>query len=743
MVIKWKNRLQFGIWLMMVSFGLSGLFTGLSFGNQYVHRDYYHTAEFRREIGLFAHYLNMFELNYIPYEKAKETLTVSEREVIQYRNGLGNLTMQTNSIKDDYQFKIDEASFTENQEAAKFYIAERDNKIADYTKLFTSDEYVRAKILNEKAKELQQFYVDQERYRSDFLKYKNQFQYSFTSSMSDKVYTNRSDSDNGSAAYKMDDDRMLYKTSYSIPSEESVYWLPIPSKLEGAFLPFSGEIAVSKDLSDLSSIKKAANKYERLQMALWIYTFSGVAILIMSIIFAKKMVVLPSVVERWSPFYNKLPVDVRTVSIVLSGVIALSWLFSIRDQFVHIIDLPFNFGQSLIIETVLASLFIAAVIIQGKMTAAQFENWQQVKKECGQALTIKAGWGVMSLLSKIKNSLADAFLSKSAGTQLFALLGLLLGLGVAAGLMMGVHLDFILLYFLLLVVLVLPIIILFVNRIGHFNRIVMKMDQLAQGDFGDELKVSGKSVLAALADNINVLQQGAKSLQNEQAKSERLKTELVTNVSHDLRTPLTSIITYTELLKKDDVSKEESRAYLEIIDRKSQRLKVLIDDLFEISKMASGDVELAQDRVDLVQLLQQALAEYDTMINNSNLQFRFTSAQDSVYAMVDGKKLWRVFDNLIGNILKYSLENSRVYIQVKTSGNHAVITFKNVSKFEINGNTDELFERFKRGDSSRQTDGSGLGLAIAKSIVDLLDGRLHIEIDGDLFKVSIALKLME
>lgn len=245
-----------------------------------------------------------------------------------------------------------------------------------------------------------------------------------------------------------------------------------------------------------------------------------------------------------------------------------------------------------------------------------------------------------------------------------------------------------------------------------------------------------------LASNINVLKQGVKTSQNEQAKSERLKTELITNVSHDLRTPLTSIITYTELLKSEGISNEDRLDYLDIIDMKSKRLKLLIDDLFEVSKMASGNMELTLEKVDLVQLLQQALAEYDDTIQESSLQFRITYTDMPVYALVDGKKLWRVFDNLIGNVLKYSLENSRVYISVCRLDTQVIISFKNVSKYELSENIDELFERFKRGDTSRHTEGSGLGLAIAKSIVDIHEGSLDIETDGDLFKVSISLKLV-
>jgi signal transduction histidine kinase len=170
-------------------------------------------------------------------------------------------------------------------------------------------------------------------------------------------------------------------------------------------------------------------------------------------------------------------------------------------------------------------------------------------------------------------------------------------------------------------------------------------------------------------------------------------------------------------------------------------LKVLIDDLFEASKMASGNIELLKEKVDLTQLLQQALAEYNEKIDESTLQFRVTNPEKPVYAVVDGQKMWRVFDNIIGNILKYSLDNTRVYIAMNQVGEKVEISFKNIAKYELGGDVNELFERFKRGDASRQTEGSGLGLAIAKSIVDLHDGELEIDVDGDLFKVTITLSV--
>ena len=274
---------------------------------------------------------------------------------------------------------------------------------------------------------------------------------------------------------------------------------------------------------------------------------------------------------------------------------------------------------------------------------------------------------------------------------------------------------------------------------GHFNTIVKTINKLANGEIVDEINIPGKTIFAQVADDLNAIKDGVKVSQREQVKSERLKTELITNVSHDLRTPLTSIITYTDLLKSEDLTDEDRHSYVEIIDRKSKRLKVLIDDLFEASKMATGNIDLHKSQVEIVQLLQQALAEHDEKIEQSSLQFRVTHDEQPIEATVDGQKMWRVFDNLINNILKYSLPNSRVYISVKDLPDTVEVTFKNVSQFELGDSVDELFERFKRGDKSRHTEGSGLGLAIAKSIIDLHEGEMDIAVDGDLFKVTITL----
>ena len=279
-----------------------------------------------------------------------------------------------------------------------------------------------------------------------------------------------------------------------------------------------------------------------------------------------------------------------------------------------------------------------------------------------------------------------------------------------------------------------------IKKMVLFKDIMDGTQKIASGDLNYFINETGKGSLPKLAHNINCMKDGfKKSVQNE-LKSEKLKSELITNVSHDLKTPLTSIINYVDLLKKEDLSNEEALKYIDILDKKSQRLKILIEDLFDASKLASGSVELNMQKIDIVALVRQALGEFDEKINKSQLTFRFNASKQNIYVNLDGNKTWRVFDNLINNALKYSQPATRVYIDIYEEENGASIIMKNVSAYEMDFDPEEISERLKRGDKSRNTEGSGLGLAIAKNIVELEGGRFHIDIDGDLFKVVIEFK---
>lgn len=225
---------------------------------------------------------------------------------------------------------------------------------------------------------------------------------------------------------------------------------------------------------------------------------------------------------------------------------------------------------------------------------------------------------------------------------------------------------------------------------------------------------------------------------SSELKSERLKTELITNVSHDIRTPLTSIITYVDLLKKEnDPSKIEQ--YIEVLDQKSKRLKVLTDDLFDAAKASSGNIPVQFERIDIISLITQGLGEVNDKIEDLDLAFKFSHPKDKVYIQADGKLLWRSIENVLSNIFKYTLKGSRVYIDIEDAGNEVLLTFKNISAYELNISADELMERFKRGDESRSSNGSGLGLSIAKSLIEIQKGKFMIQVDGDLFKSMIYL----
>ena len=237
-----------------------------------------------------------------------------------------------------------------------------------------------------------------------------------------------------------------------------------------------------------------------------------------------------------------------------------------------------------------------------------------------------------------------------------------------------------------------------------------------------------------------LIKDGFEKAVSEEVKSQKMKTELISNVSHDLKTPLTSIITYIDLLKDEQLDYEKRKEYLDTLDRNSLRLKNLIDDLFEVSKVNSGDVKLNLVDVDIIALIRHAKFELIDKFNEKSLIFKTAFPNEKIILSLDSLKTYRIFENLLMNIGKYALENTRVYIDIDNSDDEVTITFKNISADEIKVSEDELVERFVQGDTSRNTSGSGLGLAIAKSFTELQKGNFKISVDGDLFKASVTFK---
>lgn len=270
----------------------------------------------------------------------------------------------------------------------------------------------------------------------------------------------------------------------------------------------------------------------------------------------------------------------------------------------------------------------------------------------------------------------------------------------------------------------------------QYHSVLHATEQIAEGNFKTSLDEE-LGMFEPIGASLEKVQQGFEKAVIEEAKSQNMKTELITNVSHDLKTPLTAIITYVDLLKKEDISEEERRSYIETLDQKSQRLKVLIEDLFEVSKAHSGNVKMNFVDVDVVSLLKQVRSEMDEQIRNSDLQFRWNLPEEKQILSLDGQRTYRVFENLLNNILKYAMPGSRVYVDLLVSDTEILIQFRNISASELNFDAELLTDRFVRGDSSRNSEGSGLGLAIVKSFVELQNGTFKIEVDGDLFKSTI------
>ena len=241
---------------------------------------------------------------------------------------------------------------------------------------------------------------------------------------------------------------------------------------------------------------------------------------------------------------------------------------------------------------------------------------------------------------------------------------------------------------------------------------------------------------------INDISSGFENAIEESIKSEKLKTELITNVSHDIKTPLTSIINYVDLLKQENIENEKSKEYINILDNKSQRLKKLIDDLIDASKASSGSIKLNFEKINIVEFFNQAIGEFKDRFESKKLDIITNFSDSEINLNLDSRCFYRVVENLFNNISKYSLDNTRVYIDIIKSENSINISIKNISKDKLNISSGELVQRFVRGDKSRTTEGSGLGISIAKSLVELQKGEFDLEIDGDLFKVIIRFKLL-
>jgi len=289
------------------------------------------------------------------------------------------------------------------------------------------------------------------------------------------------------------------------------------------------------------------------------------------------------------------------------------------------------------------------------------------------------------------------------------------------------------------VVAIILILIITPKWVKKYEEIKKGVNEVKNGNLTYKIPVTGDGELDELAKGINQISEASNIAVQNELKNQRLKTELISNVSHDLKTPLTSIISYIDLLKKEGLDSENAKTYLEVLDQKSMRLQKLTEDLFEAAKASSGAIPVKFEKVEMMSIINQGLAEMADRIEASGLNFKINGESDKYYVRADGKLLWRVLENLLCNVVKYAQRDSRVYIDIKELESKVLLEMKNISKDELNIDAEELLERFKQGDESRTTEGSGLGLAIAKDLVRLQNGEFEIKIDGDLFKAIVIL----
>ena len=281
---------------------------------------------------------------------------------------------------------------------------------------------------------------------------------------------------------------------------------------------------------------------------------------------------------------------------------------------------------------------------------------------------------------------------------------------------------------------------LFISKVKKDHDALLDItSRIADGDF--DVKANDNMIyFKEVCNNVTSIKASFEKSVKEEVKSQNMKTELISNVSHDLKTPLTNIITYTDLLKNENLSKEDIKGYVESLERAGNRLKTLIDDLFEVSKANSGDIKLDIQNVDIIAIIKEAILESSQLLNAKKLTIKENYSDNSIIMPLDGNKTYRIFENCLSNISKYALEYTRVYVDVTQDDKQVKIVFKNVSNQEMDFDSEHIMERFVQGDKSRNTVGSGLGLAIAKSFANIQNGDFKIETDGDLFKAIIIFK---
>ena len=425
--------------------------------------------------------------------------------------------------------------------------------------------------------------------------------------------------------------------------------------------------------------------------------------------------------------FDKIPIEI----IFLVGIILLSIIIAVIFEFMsYFSEKYFNFLVSFFITGYFISYILCAI-----MTITTIKRIK-AKVLIKESITGKIYKWCLNTITNILNKLRK-FIKETTNSW-----------NITSKLICGIILYFICVIILIIVLNGFGFVIAligsayifykFVERINCYKKIEIHLKQIYEGDTSTILNRSEFTPeFQEIVKYINDISSGFKNAIEEGIKSEKLKTELITNVSHDIKTPLTSIINYVDLLKKENIENEKIKEYIEILDNKSQRLKKLTEDLVEASKASSGNVKLNIERINICELIKQTTGEFEDKFKDKKLEIISNIPDKEIFINADNRYMYRIIENIFSNISKYALESSRVYIDINKNNKKVKIEVKNISKERLNITPDELMQRFVRGDKSRTTEGSGLGISISKSLTELQKGKFDLKVDGDLFKVEL------
>lgn len=717
MATKWKNSL---LLIFAVIFCLGGWYTTYVSSNRMntVDNTFYEMNN------------NVVESVYLKENLADFKPTkiedISPDQVEIYRQRYGDLGTQILDIKSQYQERLELAVEEKTKETLQ---KERDDKIKAIVENFTDDEAVKKKIVDEEMAYIKKNKKTIEEDIKPYLSDANElYHYFFKDTQTGDVYTNVE----GLNKYSTETEVREKLKSQAVGKVKNfeyginLYNFIKPEATQSGLFQTSvanlkGSYVIPKGSFLDTKIKEQEKEAEFFSKLIYVGIFSmliGIGILYFYV--NSKMLI---------DFMNKIPLDVATVVFLGLGFVAAAQALVIY---------PYNVGNSLRNMRMLVSPVVigtACLLISFVMLKVL---WQKLLPKY-RKVDLKEVWqdsAFYKLYEKIISIFNKLPFSSKIGVIFLVVVANLFALFILRRMYFSSFYRMILLGVMVVVILVeIRLVYLALKRTKKI------MEQSKNWMVEYDQPVSQDTSLKELDRELTQLNKLIETSQKDTVQSEMLKTELLTNVSHDLRTPLTSIITYGDLLKQESLTDDNRKEYIEIINKKAQRMKHLIDDLFEVTKMNNGEIILDKSEVNLTQLLQQSVSEYSEEFEDHHLKFIFNKPEEAINLPLDGERMWRVFDNIFGNAIKYSMPETRVYLKLEKQNDMAKIELKNISQHELNEEADQLMEKFKRGDSSRHTEGSGLGLAIINSIVSLHDGNIDIQVDGDLFKLTIYLPL--